>query len=223
MTIRRYVVVDGDLIRSRRLTSKARAELQTQLKKTFTRIGHVYGKTVSVSFQFTGGDEFQGVLQTARPVFDLINLIRDAIHPMTVRFGIGIGEIVTPIDARPQSMDGPAFHKARDALSWSTDFLYQSCVISENLELDAEANAWLECLSHIRSRWSTRAMEVTKLYAKYEKLEPVAKRLGISVQAVSKHLNVSGYKAFARGKNVLAKTLAAYDQLVQVDKTKSTN
>ncbi len=208
-----FVVIIGDIVRSRRLGRDNRARTQARLKRTFLEINRNYKKSICAPLQFTAGDEFQGVFKNAAPVWEVINRIREAMSPVAVRFGVGIGAITTRISDQPQAMDGPAFHRARDALERAQEFLKQTCLSSGKPEWDEEVNAWLDVLSSIRSTWSARAREVIHLYQGFQKLEPIAKKLKISVQAVSKHLRVTGYKAYVRGENVLKKLLAAYDDI----------
>jgi len=208
-----FVVLIGDIVRSRRLGKNRRARIQAQLAKTLVQINRDYKKGIRTPLQFTGGDEFQGVFETAVPVFDVINQIREVMSPVSVRFGIGIGEITTPLADQPQAMDGPAFHRARDALERAQEFVGQVCVSSGKPEQDEEVNAWFDALSSIRSRWSSRALQVIHLYEDFQKLEPIAKKLKISVQAVSKHLRVTGYKAYKRGESALKRLLAAYNHI----------
>jgi hypothetical protein len=208
-----FVVLTGDIVRSRRLGKNKRARIQAQLNKTLVQINRDYKKSICTPLQFTGGDEFQGVFETAVPVFDVINRIREVMSPVSVRFGIGIGEITTPLSDQPQAMDGPAFHRARDALERAQEFVEQACVSSGKPEQDEEVNAWFDALSSIRSRWSSRALQVIHLYEDFQKLEPIAKKLRISVQAVSKHLRVTGYKAYKRGESALKRLLAAYNDI----------
>lgn len=202
----------GDIVRSRRLTGYQRARTQTQLKKTLLRINRDHKDGIRIPLQFTAGDEFQGVFRTPVRLFRVINLIREAISPVPVRFGIGVGEITTPLSLHPQAMDGPAFHRARDALKSAQEFLEQTCLSSGQYERDEAVNAWLDALTFIRSTWSIRAREVIHLYEEFGKLEPIAKKLNISMQAVSKHLRVTGYKAYARGEKVMTKLLGAYGE-----------
>lgn len=205
-----FAVLIGDVIRSRRLNQKERATVQAQLQKTLRRINRLHEENICARLQFTAGDEFQGVFKDAGRVFEVINRIREGIYPVPVRFGIGIGEITTPISDQPQAMDGPAFHRARDALRRAQEFLEQTCFFSGRPESDEAINAWLDILSFVRSMWSVRAREVIHLYQESQRLEPVARKLGISVQAVSKHLRSAGYKVYARGERVLAKLLTGY-------------
>lgn len=203
-----FVVVIGDMVRSRRLPRARRARIQGQLEKLFLQINRNHKKSVVTPFQFTAGDEFQGVLKTAFDLFPVIHRIRDTTSPVSVRFGIGIGSITTAISKQPQAMDGPAFHRARDALERAQEFIGQICLSSGKREEDEVVNAWLDVLSFIRSTWSERRREIIRLYDDFDKLEPVASKLGISVQAVSKHLQVTGYKAYVRGEKVLGDLLS---------------
>lgn len=223
-----FVVLIGDIVRSRRLGQAERTRAQAQLKTIILRVNRDYKKSICTQLQFTGGDEFQGVLKTAVLVFEMINRIRETISPVPVRFGIGIGEITTPLSNQPQEMDGPAFHRARDALESSKEFLEHTCLSSGQPGRDEIVNAWLDALSFIRSGWSVRAREVIRLHEEFQALEPtlepIAKKLGISIQAVSKHLRVTGHKAYVRGEKVLVGLLAAYGAIQpnMVDPEKST-
>lgn len=205
-----FVVVIGDMVRSRRLPRARRARIQDQLERLFLQINRDHKESVVTPLQFTAGDEFQGVLKTALDLFPVIHRIREATLPVSVRFGIGIGPITTPISKQPQAMDGPAFHRARDALERAQEFIGQICLSSGKREGDEVVNAWLDVLSFIRSTWSERRREVIHLYEDFQKLEPVASKLRISVQAVSKHLRVTGYKAYVRGEKVLGDLLAVH-------------
>lgn len=202
-----FVVVIGDVVRSRRLRRSKRAKIQAQLEKSFLQVNRDYKEIISTPLQFTAGDEFQGVFKTAKNILSVIYQLREAVLPVPVRFGIGIGKITTPVSDKPQAMDGPAFHRARDALESTHEFLGQICLSSDHPDRDKVINAWLDVLNFIRSTWSSRAREVLHLYEDFEKLEPVASKLGISVQAVSKHLKVTGYKAYVRGERVLTDLL----------------
>lgn len=208
-----FVVVMGDVVRSRRLQRAKRVRIQGQLERSFLRINRDHKGSIATPLQFTAGDEFQGVLKTAVDLFPVIHGIREATLPVSVRFGIGIGGITTPISEHPQAMDGPAFHRARDALEKAQEFIGQICLSSGKHEGDEAVNAWLDVLSFIRSTWSKRAREVIHLYQRFQKLDPVAKKLEISVQAVSKHLRVAGFRAYVRGEKVLRDLLAAYSPI----------
>ena len=116
-----FVVIIGDIVRSRRLSRNRRSTTQSRLKEVFVTINGRNKRTVITPLQFTAGDEFQGVLQNPGSAPLVIRKVREAIAPVSVRFGIGIGEISTPVSAEPQSMDGPAVHRARADLQHFDD------------------------------------------------------------------------------------------------------
>jgi len=206
------VVLIGDIVKSRRLSRAKRASVQRKLIALLRQVNAQHRKSLyaPLRFQFTGGDEFQGVFRVALSLLDVIQRIRHEIAPIAVRFGAGIGSLSTARSDRPQVMDGLAFHRARKALGKSQEFLQLVCISSDNAELDEAVNAWFDALNFIRSKWSERAQEVIARYAVAQKLEPVARALHISTQAVSKHLRVSGYAAYARGERVLRRLLQQY-------------
>ena len=73
-----------------------------------------YRSQLGSKFSITLGDEFQGLLTEPGGILEIIQYIKFRMHPVSGRFGVGIGEITTPIDPE-QSLgaDGPAYHRAR--------------------------------------------------------------------------------------------------------------
>ena len=110
-----YCAIIGDIIQSKELAD--RAGVQAKLQETLTQINRRYEKVLASDCTITLGDEFQALLYTPVPAFELIEEVQRRMHPVRLRFGVGVGEITTPISRRLAiGADGPAYHYARAAL-----------------------------------------------------------------------------------------------------------
>ncbi len=110
-----YIAIIGDLVRSRDLG--ARDDVQKQLKVALEDISETYQDQLASSFTITLGDEFQGLLKEPQMLLRILFEIKSRIHPVKVRFGVGLGEITTEIDPLQSiGADGPAYHVARSMI-----------------------------------------------------------------------------------------------------------
>jgi len=107
-----YAAIIGDIIGSRSLSN--RKEVQHELCDCLTRVNEKYADRVVSAFTITQGDEFQGLVAISTEVMKIVEYIEMTMHPVRIRFGVGIGSIETEIDpVFPQHSDGTAFHSAR--------------------------------------------------------------------------------------------------------------
>src|SRR5437899_7796707 len=112
----RFVLV-GDMIRSRAVRERRkmaqRVEAQIRLVNRRWRDAWVAPLTTT-----RGIDEFSGVLREARPAFDIFVFLNAALHPARFRAALASGTVDVAAQSRDAaSMDGPAFHRAADALA----------------------------------------------------------------------------------------------------------
>lgn len=110
------VIIIGDIEGSRDLKDSEREEVQKKLRKVLEEINKEASGLAS-PYTITLGDEFQAVYADAGALFTHCWRILSVVHPVKIRFSIGVGAIVTPINPdRAIGMDGPAFHAARDGI-----------------------------------------------------------------------------------------------------------
>lgn len=109
-----YAVIVCDIIKSRKIAD--RDEVQRQVESGFSEINARYSDLIAVPFQFTLGDEFQGVISDYTKAPDIVGRLREEIAPVKLRIATGIGEIATSLSPDIRRVDGPAFHAARDAM-----------------------------------------------------------------------------------------------------------
>ena len=110
-----YVAIIGDLVRSRQI--RDRNAVQCQLQAALDQVNKKYADQIAANFLITLGDEFQGILQEPGCLMPILSDIADAIRPVQVRFGVGIGELTTEVNRNAAiGADGPAFYRARSAI-----------------------------------------------------------------------------------------------------------
>ena len=113
-----YLALIADVIDSKMV--QERFDLQKQLEKALQTMNELFGEFLASNFTLTIGDEFQGLLKVDAPVFQMIDTLRSLLTPTQLRFGIGLGEILTDIDPLQSiGADGPAYWNARAAINLS--------------------------------------------------------------------------------------------------------
>ena len=110
----KYLAVIGDVVKSRELPDRSR--FQQQLRSSIGRVNEEFSSSIASNFVLTIGDEFQGLLKRVDNIPQMLAVIRSGIHPIEQRVGIGIGSLDTALEPEAIGMDGPCFHRARDAI-----------------------------------------------------------------------------------------------------------
>lgn len=186
-----YLAVIGDIVRSRE--SADRRRLQNQLTSALSRVNTARGQALASRFVLTLGDEFQGLMTRVEPVTELMGELRVALHPAELRFGLGIGGLDTELRPEAIGMDGPCFHRARQAIERARE---------RGTPLEVEAASEQAALAiysllygELRRRWTNRQRQVHDLSASGLGGRQIAERLEISPSAVSQHLQAAGREA----------------------------
>lgn len=111
-----YYAIIGDIINSK--TLKDRLNIQNKLANCLHLINQEYQDEIAADFTITLGDEFQGLLKRPKYLFEMLSKIEITMYPLKIRFGIGIGEILTKINRNLSlGSDGPCWWHARDMIN----------------------------------------------------------------------------------------------------------
>lgn len=134
-----YIAIIGDLVNSKEIVE--RAAVQQQLNAILEKVNQDprFMPVIRSKFTITIGDEFQALLNTADGLFEILARIELAMHPIEIRFGIGIGKILTEIGPYSVGADGPAFWHARAAIEHiheDNDFMYANIFVANRLSQD---------------------------------------------------------------------------------------
>lgn len=204
-----YLALIADVIDSKMV--QERFNLQKQLEKTLRKMNELFGDYLASCFTLTLGDEFQALLKMDAPVFQIIDTLRSELSPTQLRFGIGLGEIVTAIDPLQSiGADGPAYWNARAAINlvhqkndYGNTQIYFS---SGNDSKDLLVNALIASGEAISSGWRGSQEEILLdllkrfVYSENFSQQELAQSLDINPSALSKRLKSSSIRVYLRGR-----------------------
>jgi hypothetical protein len=111
-----YVALLGDAVASRRLAPAARARLQTGLRDSLQVVNRRWRRVIAARFAVTLGDQFQGLLTGPDAFWEITHWLRVALPQVDWVMAGGRGPIHTPMARTAPEVDGPCFHRAREAL-----------------------------------------------------------------------------------------------------------
>ena len=224
-----YLALIADVIDSKMV--QERFDLQKQLEKTLQTMNELFGEFIASNFTLTLGDEFQGLLKVDAPVFQIIDTLRSELTPTQLRFGIGLGEIVTDIDPLQSiGADGPAYWNARAAINlvhqkndYGNTQIYFSCGKEKQ---DFFVNSLIASGEAIRSGWRGSQEEILLdllkrcVYSENFSQQDLAQSLEINPSALSKRLKSSSIRVYLRGRAAALASIQslakgeAYDRII---------
>ena len=204
-----YLALIADVIDSKMV--QERFDLQKQLEITLQKINGLFADYLASCFTLTLGDEFQALLKVDAPVFQIIDTLRSELTPTQLRFGIGLGEIVTAIDPlQSVGADGPAYWNARAAINFvhqKNDYGNTQIYFSSgNENQDFFVNALIASGEAIRSSWRDSQEEILlnllkrSVYSESFSQQDLAQSLSINPSALSKRLKSSSIRVYLRGR-----------------------
>ena len=204
-----YLALIADVIDSKMV--QERFDLQKQVEKTLQKMNELFGDYLASRFTLTLGDEFQALLEVDAPVFQIIDTLRSELTPTQLRFGIGLGEIVTAIDPlQSVGADGPAYWNARAAINFvhqKNDYGNTQIYFSSGKEnQDFFVNALIASGEAIRSGWRDSQEEILlnllkrSVYSESFSQQDLAQSLSINPSALSKRLKSSSIRVYLRGR-----------------------
>ena len=204
-----YLALIADVIDSKMV--QERFDLQKQLEITLQKINGLFADYLASCFTLTLGDEFQALLKVDAPVFQIIDTLRSELTPTQLRFGIGLGEIVTAIDPlQSVGADGPAYWNARAAINFvhqKNDYGNTQIYFSSGKEnQDFFVNALIASGEAIRSGWRDSQEEILlnllkrSVYSESFSQQDLAQSLAINPSALSKRLKSSSVRVYLRGR-----------------------
>ena len=204
-----YLALIADVIDSKMV--QERLDLQKQVGKTLQKMNELFGDYLASRFTLTLGDEFQALLKVDAPIFQIIDTLRSELTPTQLRFGIGLGEIVTAIDPlQSVGADGPAYWNARAAINFvhqKNDYGNTQIYFSSGKEnQDFFVNALIASGEAIRSSWRDSQEEILlnllkrSVYSESFSQQDLAQSLSINPSALSKRLKSSSIRVYLRGR-----------------------
>jgi hypothetical protein len=189
----KYFALVGDLAKSRKQTE--RPVLAEQIEEVIRLVNDRFAQDFLAPLETTRGlDEVSSLLKEPIHAFDIVRSVNVLLWPATFRFGLGEGTVdVWGNNRRASDMDGPAFHRAADALErgrksdtiFSVD-MYDLPHVTTSL-IEASGRLY----QAVMRDWTASSARAIRIYRPVDRQagtltqERVAAHLGQSQQAVS--------------------------------------
>lgn len=190
-----FVALIGDIRGSRELDD--RRDVQAEFHHVVDGLNdHIPSSSIASPFTVTTGDEFQVLLTDAGDAVAAAVAASDRFHPARLRFGIGTGQLETEIN-RDQAigMDGPCFHRARDAIEIAQADGAWIRVGGWSDDLDGHYNAMFDVVQCLREEWTARQAEFALALEEVGTQKRVADRFDVTKSTVSESLSAGHVQA----------------------------
>lgn len=206
-----FFAIIGDIKNSKKIQN--RFQIQEQLEEILKNINDEYDNYIAANFIITLGDEFQGLLNSTKPLIEIIEKIKLKMYPTKIRFGIGFGEITTKINKNMAiSADGPAYYCARKMINeikkseksrMSDQIAIKVCSYEKETIVQLINNTF--CLwSFIQNKWTPKQVRlILENMMNDNNQREVAEKLGIVQSTVQRGLKSSGYYSYLHTKRTL--------------------
>lgn len=186
-----YFAIIGDVVGSRHLDD--RAGVQQRLRDAIESSNAERADLLTVPMKLTAGDEVQGLTTHPHVVIDVITNAAEALHPVQISWGVGLGDLSTDLLQDVALLDGSCFHRAReavDAAKHKSSWLEVRGVPEPSAEVVA---ALMNLVGAIRSDWTPRQAQVVR-EARGRKQSDVAEELDVAASTISRTLAAARYK-----------------------------
>ena len=207
-TERTYVIL-GDVVASR--AEPDREALRGRIEDALAAVNDAYPNAVGARFEpIKGVDEFGGTLRNSGAAYGIVRTIQERLHPTVARYVVVAGAVdVNPSARDVTAMDGPAFHRADEALSELTAADSNFRLDTDDARADDLATAAGDLALAIREDWTERQTEIARAYRRRESQTAVAEAFDVSRQAVSKALAAAQYGRVRRAEERIERALDA--------------
>lgn len=204
-----FVAVIGDIRGSRELTD--RREAQQEFKQVVTSLNdELPDSSIASQFTVTTGDEFQVLLTAATEAVEAVVSVSDRFHPAQLRFGIGLGELDTQVNPNQAiGMDGPCFHRAREAIDRAESEGAWLRVSGWSTDLVTHVNAMFDLVQCVREDWTDRQAQFARALKEEGSQKRVVERFDVSKSTVSESLSAGHVQEVREAEASLGKRLQA--------------
>lgn len=162
-------------------------------------------------FERTAGDEVQAVLDRPEAVVDLALLL---VREQRWSVGVGAGPVDEPLPASTRAGSGPAFVRARAAVTAAKTRTTCLAVVGGDDVSARRAQTALDLVAALLQRRTARGAEAVALAREGLNQLEVAGRLGVSKQAVSQRLQAADWHLEVPGRELASHLLSGADGTV---------
>lgn len=202
-----FVALIGDIRGSRELED--RQEAQQEFKEVVDSLNeYIPNRSIASRFTVTTGDEFQVLLTDGADAVDAAVSASDRFRPADLRFGIGRGELETELNPNQAiGMDGPCFHRAREAIDSARKERAWLRVAGWSSDLDRHINSMFDLVQCVREDWTDRQAQFARALKEEGTQKRVADRYDVSKSTVSESLSAGHVQEVRSAEHSLAALL----------------
>jgi hypothetical protein len=199
----------ADLVGSRK--DRARAGTQLRLEEAIREVNRSLADSLAVPFSVTLGDEWQGLAASPAAALEADFRFRHLLYPVPVASGVGTGGLSTPLRERTSLMDGPCFHRAREALGRAKERRGPAAVLaSGDPLLDEAANALCLLLHALAGRWTEKQFRSLEAYLSHGTEAAAARALGVTQPTLHQSLDRGQAKLYLEARRSLLRFVSDY-------------
>ncbi|HHU52596.1 MAG TPA: hypothetical protein GXZ43_00750 [Clostridiaceae bacterium] len=204
-----YIALIADIKKSRQ--SRNGTFTQEKFLEIIDKINKKYENSISSNFTINSGDSFQGLLHNGNEIMEILIDLELELHPLKIRFGMGIGSIYTAIYKENSNLiDGEAYHIARNNLEQIKESEKKKERVITNYKIGkmnndlSLINSLFSLISIIKERWSENQVQVIKAYIEnnYQQ-QKTAEQLGKAQSTISRSLESSQFYSLKNSFKVL--------------------
>ncbi len=188
-----YVVLIGDIIRSRKVGERTR--LMDALLMTVDRLNVFFGPIILSPFRVVRGDQFQGLVSSLALTPKMIVYLKSELYPWKVRVSVGRGTVSTGIMSDISLMDGEAFLRAAEGLEQARRRRREVIYRVGSAEIERVTGMVFAVAEVLWRRWNEALWRRCVSLMNHKPMKEIAEEEGISYQAVHKSLKRMGVLA----------------------------
>lgn len=208
-TAAHYALI-GDVVGSRELD--ARAEVQRKLADLLESLndrlwkGGGEGAPLAAPIKLTAGDEMQALLRVPGSAVEIVVSLADALYPVEVVWGLGMGSISTDLVEDVALVDGPCFHHAREGVEDAADRGAWLEARGFPVPFSESLSALFRLMGAVRSRWKPAQVRYMRSARDRQQTE-VAEEHGVDESTVSKALQAARFRDVEAGEEAARRML----------------
>ena len=199
-----YYAILADIVRSRKAPRPQ--TLQWSLEEAAGRLGREYAGELAADATITSGDEIQILLRSPERAFEVIFKLTDGLFPAELRFGVGRGELATPLRPTTGSLSGPVFYRARESIERAKREGW-AAVFDGFGERSQTLTVLADCALSIAAGWTPAQRDSARAYLREGTHEAAANALGLHRTTVTRNLDRGLVRQFVRCREEIARLL----------------
>jgi hypothetical protein len=205
-----YSALIGDIVESRRITN--RAQVQRALQRTLDRLNDTLGSSMASGLVITGGDELQGLFMDPSSVPEVLTELADRLAPVRLVYGLGRGSLTTDLRPEAVGMDGPCFHRAREAVQQAKK--EDRWLVAKGFPgaADRQVRALFALMGALRSTWTYKQTVYVAAARRCKSQKEVAEEFRVSPSVVSESLSAAHFRELLEGEQAARVLLCEFSQ-----------